>query len=277
MSDSPSYSLWRRLVAVLRLIAIFALTLLVALSLSVGRAVLFATPRAKRRWRIWHFKLWSRTSMFLLGARTEWHGEPPEAPFFLASNHLGYLDIVALAQRVDGVFLSKVDVRGWPVVGWLTTLADTLYINRERTRDIPRANAAINAVLQSGDGVVLFPEGTSSESDFALPIKPSLLQMPATEGYPVHTVAVHFETRTGDPHAHRAICYYGDMEFASHVWNLLHLRGFTATIRFAAQSRTATDRKLLAQMVRTDIHALQSHNFPDPDDPEHSLASASNH
>ena len=161
------------------------------------------------------------------------------------------------------MFVSKADVKHWPVIGTLTRLADTLYINRERHRDIPRANATILEALEQGNGVVLFPEGTSSESDFVLPIRPSLLEMPARHAYPVNTAAVYFETQSGAPHAHRAICYYGDMDFASHVWRLMHLRGFTATVRFSSSQQLATDRKELALKVREDIHTLQLKSFPD--------------
>ncbi len=263
VEQSDSFSLWRRCVALWRLVLISGFTLLIVISLSSGRAFLRPWPSRRRAWRVAHFSLWARGVVALIGGRVVWHGTPPEAPFFLASNHLGYLDIVVLAQRLPAVFVSKADVKHWPVIGMLTRLADTLYINRERHRDIPRANATILEALERGDGVVLFPEGTSSESDFVLPIRPSLLEMPARHTYPVNTAAIYFETHAGDPHAHRAICYYGDMAFAPHVWKLMHLRGFTATVRFSSTEQLATDRKELALKVREDIHALQLKNFPD--------------
>ncbi|MEL7024876.1 MAG: lysophospholipid acyltransferase family protein [Pseudomonadota bacterium] len=255
-------SLWRRWVALWRLLSLVAVTLMVALSLAAGRVVLSPWSEQKRRWRIRHFHAWSRASVYLIGGRTQWHGVPPERPFFMASNHLSYLDIVVLAQRLPAVFVSKADVKHWPVIGWLTRLADTLYINRERRRDIPRANTTIREALQRGDGVVLFPEGTSSESDFVLPVRPPLLEVAASESYPVYLAAVYFETQPGDPHAHRAICYYGDMSFGPHVWRLLHLKGFTATVRFADEPVASSDRKHLAEQVRQGIHSLQTLNFP---------------
>ena len=198
----------------------------------------------------------------IIGGRTQVHGTPPRPPFFLASNHLGYLDILAIAQVVPTVFVSKAEVRDWPVVGWLTRLADTLYIKRERKSDIPRANGDIAAAVARGDSVSLFPEGTSSESDFVLPVRPPLLEVAAKNGIPVSVAALYFETRPGDPHAHRAICYYGDMVFAEHVWKLLHLRGFTITIRFGEETVYASDRKVLAQKVEHAIHSLQLQNPP---------------
>lgn len=251
---------WRRAVAIARLALIIAWTTLVAVSLALLRLVTRGDLR--RRVRGAWFRAWSRIVVRLLGGRTEVYGTPPSAPFFLASNHLGYLDILVLAQAVPAVFVSKAEVRQWPVIGWLTRLADTLYINRERKSDIPRANAAIAAVIARGDGVALFPEGSSSESDFVLPVRPPLLEVAASNGIPVSVAALYFETRPGDPHAHRSICYYGDMVFADHLWKLLHLRGFTVTMRFGAAPVYASDRKALAQKVRAAIHELQLENPP---------------
>lgn len=251
---------WRRAVAVLRLAALVAWTIAVALSLALLRLVTRGDLRGRIR-SAW-FSAWSRVVVRILGGRTEVHGTPPAAPFFLASNHLGYLDILVLAQVAPAVFVSKAEVRRWPVIGWLTRLADTLYIDRERKSDIPRANATIAAAIARGDGVALFPEGSSSESDFVMPVRPPLLEVAATNGIPVSVAALYFETRPGDPHAHRAICYYGDMVFADHVWKLLHLRGFTVTMRFGADTVYARDRKALAQRVRAAIHALQLENPP---------------
>lgn len=251
---------WRRTVALARLLTIAVTTASIALTLALLRVVTRGDIR--RRVRNALFSNWSRLMLWLLGGSTVVHGARPAAPFFLASNHLGYLDILVLAQVAPAVFVSKAEVRHWPVIGWLTRLADTLYIRRERKSDIPRANAAIAAAIAGGDSVALFPEGTSSESDFALPVRPPLLAVAAEYGIPVTPAAVHFETRDGDPHAHQAICYYGDMVFADHVWRLLHLKGFTVTLRFGQANVHAADRKALARRVEAEIHALQRHNAP---------------
>ncbi|MEM7612102.1 MAG: lysophospholipid acyltransferase family protein [Pseudomonadota bacterium] len=261
-SRAFSPSLWRRLVAISRLAFILATTLVIALVLAIGKLILRPLPKAARSLRVFMFNAWSRSMCWSLGGRNVIHGTRPQVPFFLASNHLGYLDIVVLAQFLPAVFVSKAEVRQWPFVGWLTTLADTLYINRERHRDIPRANQSIADALSDGDSVVLFPEGTSSESDFVLPIRPPLLEVAVQQTVPVHTVALYFETSPGDPHAHRAICYYGDMDFVSHVWRLLHLRGFTVTIRFGHIAHHADDRRQLARQLGDEILSLQLKNPP---------------
>ena len=82
---------------------------------------------------------------------------------------------------------------------------------------------------------------------------------PATEhDVPVRAAALHFATAAGDPSAAQAICYYGDMVFARHVWDLLHIRGFTVTIAFSEREHRAADRKQLAESLFSDIRALQA-------------------
>ena len=270
--DTFAPSLWRRLVALVRLTLIVAVTLVVAVSLALLRLVTFG--RVRRRIRNAFFTGWSRLMIAILGGRTQVYGTAPTAPCFLVSNHLSYLDILVLAQVVPTVFVSKAEVARWPVIGWLTRLADTLYIRRDRKSDIPRTNAAIANTYARGDGVALFPEGTSSESDFVLPVRPPLLEVAASHQIPVSVAALYFETRDGDPHAHRAICYYGDMVFASHVWRLLHLRGFTITIRFAEDTVSAEDRKTLALQVQRAIYTLQLENPPAAHVPRDIVAAA---
>lgn len=262
MTDQEAFNpgAWRRVVAVLRLLALVICTIPIALSLALLRLV--SRGDARRRIRSTWFSAWSRLMIRIIGGRTVVHGTPPRVPFFLASNHLSYLDILVLAQVAPAVFVSKAEVKHWPVIGWLLRLADTLYINRERKSDIPRANATIAAAIARGDGVALFPEGSSSDSDFIMPVRPPLLEVAARNGIPVSVAALYFETRPGDPHAHDSICYFRDMVFADHVWKLLHLRGFTVTMRFGADTVYADNRKALAQKVRTAIHTLQLENPP---------------
>lgn len=253
-ADNLRYSLWRRFVAVLRLVAIATLTAVIVVTLASGRVML--RGGARRRWRIWHFRYWSRGVCRLLGGRTTLYGSVPDAPFFLASNHLSYLDILVLAQHLPCVFVSKAEVAQWPVVGFLTGLADTLYIDRARRADIPATNAAIKATLQQGDSIALFPEGTSSAGDSVLPIRAPLLQVAASSDIGVNTAAIHYQTAAGDRPASHAIAYYGDHVFGPHLWQLLHLRGFTATIKIADTPLHDTDRKQLAIRVGSQLREL---------------------
>ena len=255
-------TLWRRCVACMRLILLLVITAATAVALSVTRLLLVAAPTLRRRARGFVFRYWARSACAVRGIKSTETGALPDKTCIVASNHLSYLDIVVMAQYLPAVFVSKRDVTHWPVIGWLTQLADTLYISRENHRDIPRTNAAIAAALEQGDNVVKFPEGTSSDSDWVLPIRAPLLQTAASGDFSVTTAAIHFVTDPADPPAQISICYFGDMVFTAHVWRLLHLRGAAVDLRLSGDLLHDSDRKSLAKQVRYSILNLQSENRP---------------
>jgi len=208
-------------------------------------------PRRRGLWRSRIFHAWGRTMARLLGMRVEVLGRPPEPPFLLVANHLGYVDVVLLASRLGRcVFVSKAEVRGWPAVGPLCASVDTLFIQRESKRDIPRVVESIEAVLAGGRGVVLFPEGTSSGGDAVLRFRPGLLEAAARAEIPVHSAAIAYRTLPGAQPASELVCWWRDMPFVPHVWQLLGLRAFEARLCFAEETVCESDRKLLAERLQ---------------------------
>jgi 1-acyl-sn-glycerol-3-phosphate acyltransferase len=209
--------------------------------------------RGTALWRTRIFHAWGRAMAWLLGMRVEVEGSAPRPPFVLVSNHLGYVDVILLASRLRCVFVSKAEVRGWPVVGSLCASVDTLFIQREVKRDIPRVVGQIEDVLAGGRGVVLFPEGTSSGGEGVLPFRPSLLESAARAALPVHAAAIAYRTPPGWPPARDVVCWWGSMPFAGHVWKLLGLPGFGARVVFGEEPVCDTDRKLLAERLQREV------------------------
>jgi 1-acyl-sn-glycerol-3-phosphate acyltransferase len=96
-------------------------------------------------------------------------GTPPKPPFFLVTNHLSYVDIGALRSVVKGVFVAKIEVSQWFVAGRIVRDMGIVFIDRKNRRDIPRAGAEIIHRLDEGEGVIVFPEGTSTKGEDILP------------------------------------------------------------------------------------------------------------
>ncbi len=182
-------------------------------------------------------------------------GPVPEAPFFLVANHLSYVDIVVMLALVDGVFVAKRELNQWPVVGYLTRLVGTIFLDRTSRRDAMRALEAIDRRVGEGDGVIVFPEGTSSVGAGVNPMKPALFEWAARNRFPVHCVTLGYETPAGSPAARTAVCWWGDMTFVPHLITLCRLPGFQANIRFADRSLTGDDRNQLATEAREVILA----------------------
>jgi 1-acyl-sn-glycerol-3-phosphate acyltransferase len=208
-----------------------------------------------------HFRLmqtWARGVARLLGMRFEVEGRPPKPPYLLVSNHLSYVDVVALQAVCGCVFLAKAEVARWPVIGFLARTGGTLFVDRTRRTDLPRAVEAVASVVERGRGVVFFPEGTSTDGSSVLPFNPSLFEVAIRTGLPVYCASLGYAVPRGSPPAHLSVCWWGDMEFFSHLYNLLQIPSFRARIAFAPQPvarEERADRKVLAERARRSVEA----------------------
>src|SRR5207244_1055064 len=125
---------------------------------------------ARAQW----LKLWAGKFIRVLHIEVRFEGRPP-ARGILACNHLSYTDILVLSSLHPLVFVSKSEVRSWPVVGPLTRCAGTLYIVRQQRSDVVRLGDEMVKVVEAGVVVTLFLEGTSSDGANVLPFRSSLL------------------------------------------------------------------------------------------------------
>ena len=109
----------------------------------------------------------------IAGMGIEVIGDPPTPPFFLVTNHLSYVDIAALRATVKGIFVAKAEVNEWFLAGRIVRDMGVIFIDRNNRRDIPRAGAEIIRKLNEGEGVIVFPEGTSTKGEDILPFNSS--------------------------------------------------------------------------------------------------------
>ncbi len=174
----------------------------------------------------------------------------------LVSNHLGYLDILAISSVTPAAFVSKAEVRGWPIFGWLAKIGGTIFVQREHRLQVGAANIEIQAALAEGALVVVFPEGTSSNGETVLPFRASLLEPALRGGYEISIACLRYELVDGD--AKQEVCYWGDHTFFPHLLNLLGKRQIRATLRFEPFRRTTDDRKELAKELHAAVVELKA-------------------
>ncbi|MEI7534353.1 MAG: lysophospholipid acyltransferase family protein [Verrucomicrobiae bacterium] len=219
--------------------------------------VTFVSKESKRAARANWLNFCCRRHLRIFGCTRQITGEVPTSGL-LVSNHLSYLDILTLCASAPSVFVSKADVRRWPLFGWLATLAGTVFIERERRSHVGAVNQEIQSALASGMLVVIFPEGTSSDGTDVLPFRSSLLE-PALRGHhQISTAWIHYALDDGD--AKSEVCYWGDHVFFPHLLNLLGKKSVRATARFGKFQRTTEDRKQLAGQLREAVLKLKSEN-----------------
>jgi 1-acyl-sn-glycerol-3-phosphate acyltransferase len=173
----------------------------------------------------------------------------------LVSNHLSYLDILVLSSLAPAVFVAKREVKSWPVMGLMAQLSGALFIDRERRAQVGEANGDIQAALDDGALVVLFPEGTSSDGHAVLPFKSSLLEPATQQKHPLTVGCIQYTLADGDAGAE--VCYWGDAVFFPHLLNLLGKRAIRASVRFAPVQTPGADRKELARQLHAAISGLK--------------------
>ncbi|MFU8812936.1 MAG: lysophospholipid acyltransferase family protein [Balneolaceae bacterium] len=225
-------------------------------------------------WRNLFMRNWARTVCFLFNIRVRLEGPVPKPPFFLVSNHLSYVDIVVLNRFLKTTFVAKQDVQSWPFLGFMVKMVGVIFVNRERRTDVARVNRLMSKSLNSRQGMILFPEGTSSAGREVLPFHSSLLQLPATSGHPVHVATLHYKTAPRDQHALHSICFFGNREsFTTHVWKFAKTTRIDCTLRFHEETVCDTDRKLLAEKLRAQMISIFEPTSPQPG-PEPNASSA---
>jgi 1-acyl-sn-glycerol-3-phosphate acyltransferase len=173
----------------------------------------------------------------------------------LVCNHLSYFDILVLGAIAPCVFVSKCEVRRWPVFGWFASLAGTLFLRREKRSDVARMSREMRRALDTGALVVLFPEGTTSDGRAVLPFKSSLLE--AATGRPHGLSAGVIEYALNDGSVADEVCYWRDMTLAPHLLNLLGKRGLEAQLRFTRLRHASPDRKQLARQLHSEVVRLK--------------------
>lgn len=172
----------------------------------------------------------------------------------LVSNHLSYVDIVTLTAVQPLAFVSKSEVRDWPVIGWLTRCAGTLYIRRDQRADVHRLAPTFKPIIDQGIVVTLFPEGTSSDGSKVLPFRSSLMEPAVEHGWPVTPMWIGYRLATGS--VADEVCYWRDMTFGPHFLNLLSLPRIEAQIAFGEPVIGAKDRKELTSELHRRVTAL---------------------
>ncbi len=197
----------------------------------------------------------SRRHLKIFGYTADVAGPVPRRGL-LVTNHLSYLDILAIAAVTPAVFVSKSEVRDWPVFGWLASLAGTVFVDRQRRTHVGEVNDEIQKALEDGALVVVFPEGTSSNGTDLLPFRTSLLEPAARSKHPIATGWLHYDLTDGD--AREEVCYWGDHTFFPHLLNLTGKKSVHATIRFGHFQKQTDDRKELARQLNVEVAKLKA-------------------
>jgi 1-acyl-sn-glycerol-3-phosphate acyltransferase len=221
--------------------------LLHAVWLTLMERKLPATTR-RARW----LRRWSAPVRSVIGVEVELHGRAPDGGM-LVCNHVSYLDMLALTAATEMVFVSKAEVRHWPLMGQIVRASGALFVNRKRRADVADLQPDFVAVIEEGVVLTMFPEGTSTGGDRVLPFYSSLLAPAAAHGWPVTPAAIRYEVEQGV--VEEDVAYWRDMTFLPHFLNLLGKRRIRVSVHVGEPLRNS-DRKALARELHRNVCAL---------------------
>ncbi|HEY6095580.1 MAG TPA: lysophospholipid acyltransferase family protein [Gallionellaceae bacterium] len=207
---------------------------LLAVHVLAAVVIAFLAPRSTELRRQRMVRWWSARLTRILQIRVQVQGVPPGLDthnVMLVSNHVSWLDIYLLNSVRPARFVSKAELRQWPVIGWVAWKTGTFFINRAKRHDTARVNHEMSEALSKGGCVAVFPEGTTSYGDTLLPFHASLFQPVIHSESKVWPVAMRY--RHADGSLNREAAYVGDTSFGESVKQILGQPEIHAELVFA--------------------------------------------
>ncbi len=193
---------------------------------------------------------WHRRLCRLLHLNIQTRGALSATPVFVISNHISWTDISVLGALGQLCFVSKQEVRHWPLIGWLAAQAGTLFIQRGGGQT-ERLQQEMTRHLGQGCHVTLFPEGTTTDGREVRNFFPRLFALAQQTGHPLQPIALRY-SQHGD--LSPAAPFIGEDALVPHLWRLLQQESIDVDIHILDPLQLAhQDRKSIARLTRQSI------------------------
>ena len=205
-------------------------------------------------------KLYLGWAARIAGARVQRIGVPLKRDVFYISNHLSWIDILAIAGQSGTAFVAKDEIRTSPVVGWLSTLNRTVFVKRENRLGVAEQINQLREALAENWSVTVFPEGTTTDGQSLLPFKTPMLRVlePPPPGVLVQPVLLDYGAvaeeigwigeEAGIDNAARILSRPGSFPVRVHFLEPFHPRDFPGRKAIAAESRRRIEEALVAAL-----------------------------
>ena len=222
----------------------------------IGYVWAHAFKRPYQPWRNRMLQRWGKWSLSILNIDLAVEGEVPKPPFYLVSNHLSYIDIIVYYAILDVTMVSKVEVRDWPFLGFMSKTFGVIFIDRHKRSEIGKVNEQIARNIHQYQGLLVFPEGTTSDGLEVLRFRPSLMKVPIDQQLPVSAAALSYKIRRAPEETYRKVCWWGGSTLLEHFFELGKQGKIEARVRFSDQRLLLEDRKDLANRLHEEVSSM---------------------
>jgi len=197
---------------------------------------------------------WYHKACHLVGLQIKVQGMVAKGPVLLVANHISWLDIPLMASLCNPRFLSKSEVRRWPLIGWAAEKLNTLFIVRGKRTAAEAVSGAIAEGLEQGDRILIFPEGTTTTGENVGFLYPRLFGAAiATESW-VQPVVIHYQDSNSHGHSSERVPYIGDQTLLGNLWALLGSQDLVAHVYYLEPVDSAdAARKALAMNIQNSM------------------------
>ena len=215
-------------------------------------------PRLQPSQQSAEVQLWALALLGRAGIALEIRGQPPiNGPVLLVANHISWLDIPVMHAARHCCFVSKSDVKDWPLIGTLATAAGTLYIERSSRRDAMRMVHLMRDALQANEVLAVFPEGTTGDGRAMLPFHANLLQAAISADAPAQPVGLRFADRASGATSY-APSYIGDETLMGSIWRTLCAPPLVAVVHYGQPERACgRERRAWSDQLRETVDGLR--------------------
>lgn len=177
-----------------------------------------------------------KTVLWLINIKVKVLGKPrfDAKGVLYVCNHLSYVDISVLGSFIPGKFIAKSEISNWPLIGFLSKIGNTIFINRNLSY-LKKNKTLVKDQIINGENILLFPEGTTSDGNRILNFKSSMFFSLDKEDITIQPIVLKYRSLNGLPFNRNVkpiIAWYGDMDFKTHLLNLIKLFSISVTIIF---------------------------------------------
>lgn len=198
---------------------------------------------------------WCREVLDILHINVSVHGRPMPgnvSSVMFVANHVSWMDVLLLNAYRRMHFVAKMEVRSWPLIGWIAAGTGTLFFKRTSPYQLACVMQSMTATLGRGDCIALFPEGTTTDGTSVHTFHSGLFESAILADVPIRPVGIRYLKSDGSLDAD--IAFVGDESLVSSILNVLSRPTTLARLSFSHPIDSSMgDRRRLAALCQEAV------------------------